>query len=480
MEPSDSTAQDPVRPAATVEPESVRATATVELDPELLDDLEALIEAGSRPMLMNILADMHPADIGGLLEHLSRPDARTVLGWLPTELAGDAIVELDDDYRADLLEDVSPSRLTAVLDEMDTDDAADVLSDLPEEIAEVVLPRLEDSEDIGALMGYDEETAGGLMATEFVAVPTTWTVAEATEEVRRNAEEVEQVYGVWAVDPDGKLQGFVSMKRMLLSPSEARIEKVMNPDPVSVETDMDQEEVARLMERYDLVTLPVIDGNGCLVGRITIDDIVDVIREEAEEDIQRMSGVAGGEEATDSVMRVVRGRLPWLLAGMLGAGLAAAVILQFEDALAASAILAGFIPIVMATAGNAGIQSSAIAVQALAAGDIWAADLMPRIGKEITVSLLNGVASAVVLGLVIMGVAASGVMDIEDPMQLAMTAAVALVIVIVMATTIGATIPLFLNRAGIDPALATGPFITTSNDILGILVFFLLAEALYL
>ncbi|MFT5144956.1 MAG: magnesium transporter, partial [Thalassolituus oleivorans] len=328
----------------------VRPAGTLELDAELVEDIVALIDAGSEAMVLNILEDVHPADIASLLSHLSKADAGQVLGWLASDVAGDVIVDLDDAFRAELLADASQERLTAVLDEMDTDDAADVLSDLPDEVVEAILPTLEDAREVGALLVHDEETAGGLMAAEFVAVPVQWTVEQATEEVRRHADEVEHVYGVYVVNADQKLVGFVSLKGMLLSPATARIESVMDHEPMSVLTSVDQEEVARAMERYDLVSLAVVDENGRLVGRITIDDIVDVIRDEAEEDIQRMSGVAGFEEATDSVFRVVRGRLPWLLAGMFGAVGAAAVILRFEDALAASAILAGFIPIVMATA----------------------------------------------------------------------------------------------------------------------------------
>jgi magnesium transporter len=460
--------------------DSVRPAGTLELDTELVADIVALIDAGSEAMVLNILEDVHAADIASLLSHLSKADAGQILGWLASDVAGDVIVDLDDAFRADLLADASQERLTAVLDGMDTDDAADVLSDLPDDVVEAILPTLEDAEEVGALLVYDEDTAGGLMAAEFVAVPVQWTVDQATEEVRRHADEVEHVYGVYVVSEDQKLVGFVSLKGLLLSPATARIESVMDGEPMSVLTSVDQEEVARAMERYDLVSLAVVDGKGRLVGRITIDDIVDVIRDEAEEDIQRMSGVAGFEEATDTVLRVVRGRLPWLLAGMFGAVGAAAVILQFEDALAASAILAGFIPIVMATAGNAGIQSSAIAVQGLAAGDIWTTDLARRIGKEVAVSILNGLAVAMILGLLIVGVSAMGMIAVEEPYKLALTASLALVLVIIMATTIGATIPLLLEKAGIDPALATGPFITTSNDILGILVFFLLAEAIYL
>jgi magnesium transporter len=455
-------------------------SGTLEMDAELVDDIEALVESGQRPMVMNILADLHPADTAQLLVHLSRQNAERVFEWLPSELAGDVVVELDDDYRAGLLEDVAHTRLTAVIDELDTDDAADVLSDLPDEVAEAVLPTLEDADHVETLLGYDEETAGGLMAAELVAVPPGWTVAQATEEVRRNAETVEEVFVIFVVDDAYRLRGFVSLRRLLLAPADARIETVMNSEPVMVTTSVDQEEVARVMERYDLVSLAVVNEAGRLVGRITIDDVVDVIREEAEEDIQRMSGVAGGEETTDSVFRVVRGRLPWLLAGLAGAGMAAGVIHRFEEALQASALLASFIPIVMATAGNAGIQSSAIAVQGLAAGDIWSSDLLSRIAKEVAVSILNGLAAAAILGtsIVVLDAFLPGL--IMDAGRLAYTAGLSLVIVIMLATTIGATIPLLLEKVGIDPALATGPFITATNDILGTLVFFSLAEALYL
>ncbi len=460
--------------------EALRRSGTVEMDAELVDDLEALVESDERPMVLNILADLHPADTAQLLVHLSRQNAERVFSWLPSETAGDVLVELDDDYRADLLENVAQPRLTAVIDELDTDDATDVLSDLPDDVAEALLPTLEDADQLQVLLEYDEETAGGLMAAELVAVPPGWTVAQATEEVRRNAETVEEMFVVFVVDDAYCLRGFVSLRRLLLAPADARIESVMNPEAVRVTTWVDQEEVARVMERYDLVSLAVVDSDGRLVGRITIDDVVDVIREEAEEDIQRMSGVAGGEEPTDTVFRVVRGRLPWLLAGLLGAGLAAGVIFQFEEALQASVVLAGFIPIVMATAGNAGIQSSAIAVQGLAAGDIWMSDLLPRIGREVAVSVVNGVVTALILAVAIVVVDALAPGFIVNAPRLAYTAGLALVVVIILATTIGATIPLLLEKGGIDPALATGPFITTSNDILGILVFFSLAEALYL
>ena len=460
--------------------DQVRLSGVIEVDYELVEDISSLISAGQQGMVLNILVDLHPADLARIVSHLSRDLAKDVLQWLPVETAGEVLAELDDDYRAELADALPSERLTAMIDELDTDDAADVLADLPLDMAERIIPELEDAEDVKELLSYEEESAGGLMATEYVVVPASFTVAHATEEVRAHADAIANIFVLFVADDLDRLVGQVSMKRLLLSPAHAKIAEIMNEDIISVPTNMDQEDVARLMERYDLVVLPVVDPDGCLVGRITIDDVVDVIRDEAEEDIQRMSGVAGGEEATDSILRISRGRLPWLLLGLAGASLAAFVILAFEESLAAASILAGFIPIVMATAGNAGIQSSAIAVQGLASGDVWASDIKRRLGKELTVALINGVASALVLGAGILLVGSLFPSGMHDPVQLAYTAAIALLIVIVIATTIGASIPLLLHKFGIDPALATGPFITTSNDIVGILVFFLLANWLYL
>lgn len=455
-----------------------RLGGVLEVDAQLVDDISDLIDTDQVGMVLNIMTDLHPADLASIVTHLSKEEAQKVLVWLPVETAADILAELDDDFRASLLDTMSPVRLTAMIDELYTDDAADVLADLPDEVAQQILPELEDHIDVKELLSHDEDTAGGLMATEYIAVGVDFTVAEATEEVRRHADQMEDLFVLFVVDELDRLVGIVDMKSLLLSPSKKLIRDIMTSDVKSVTTDVDQEDVARLMERYDLVTLAVTDAEGCLVGRIAIDDVVDVIREEAEEDYQRMSGVAGGEEHTDSVLQIVRGRLPWLMVGLVGATMAAIVILLFEESLASAAILASFIPIVMATAGNAGIQSSAIAVQGLASGDIWATDIRKRLTKEVLVALVNGTVAATLLGIAILLYGTYSGM--RGPLELAYTASLALMFVIVVATTLGATIPLLLDKAGIDPALATGPFITTSNDILGILIFFLLANWLYL
>lgn len=457
----------------------MRPVGVLEVDEELLENISVLLDEGQEGMVLNIVADLYPADIARLFGHLPLEQARQLFQWLPVEQAGRVLAELEAEYRATLTEEEPSERLTAIIDLLETDDAADVLAHLDAEVAQEVLPQLEDAEDLRALLGYEEESAGGLMATEYVAVPVSWTVAEATEEVRRKAEEVAEVFVVFAIDDANQLRGYVKLKDLLLSRASARIADIMVPDVISVTTDLDQEEVARIMERYDLVTLAVVDAQGKLVGRITIDDVVDVIRDEAEEDMQRMSGITGGEEHTDSVLRISRGRLPWLVLGLVGAGLAGVVIMTFEETLSQVSAFAFFIPIVMAMAGNVGIQSSSIIVQGLASGDVWSSDIVRRLSKELSVALLNGIVLSLLLSVVVIVLIALGFFDAQ-PLRMALTAALALIAVILLATVIGTTVPLLLQRANIDPALATGPFITTSNDVLGLAVFFLLASLLYL
>lgn len=461
---------------ATVTPEDEARGGLLEIDSDLVADIAALLESGQRGMVMNLVADMYPADLARLLSHLPMEDARRLFHWLPSELGSAALAELDDVFRGGLLEEAAHDRLTELLDHLETDDAADVLADLRPDVAFQVLPTLEDSEDLRELLGYDEESAGGIMAREFVSVPAGWTIAEATEEMRRNAEIVEDIYALFVVDTENKLVGTVSLKNLLLTSADTRVGDIMDTDLISVQPEIDQEEVGRIMQRYDMVTLPVVGPDGRMLGRITVDDIMDVMREEAEEDIQLMSGMSGTEEPTDSVFRISKGRLPWLLAGMFGAGLSGLVIGRFEGALEQAVVLASFIPIMMATAGNAGIQSSAIVVQGLASGDVWSTDIVHRLMKELGVGLLDGVMLGFVLGAAVL------LLPIEGPniVRLALTAGLSMLTVIILSTLIGTLVPMLLHHFKIDPATAMGPFITTSNDILGLTIYFLLATAIYL
>ena len=457
------------------EPAAPEAATQLVVDDELVGAVAELIEAGHRGLVLNLVVDLRPADLASLLQHLPPDLARVAFRWLPEDVTSPALPELESAERVDLLDGLSTADLVALIDPLATDDQADVLADVDVTQADDVLVQLEDAQDVEALMSYGDDTAGGLMATEVVAVPTTATVAEATEAVRSNADAVDPVFAVYAVDPEGRLAGVVPLKRLLLSPAGRPVAEIAETDVVSVEPDLDQEEVARIMERYDLVALPVVSAGGRLLGRITIDDVVDVIREEAEEDLQRAVGITGEEELSSSVFAVSRGRIVWLMLGLAGAYVSGLVIVGFDEALRVAPVLALFIPIVMSTAGNAGIQSSAIAVQGLASGDLWRGDLARRLGKELAVGLLNGAMLAAALAAVVV-VSGFG----ADTGRLAMTAALALMVVIVLATLVGATVPLALSRVGIDPALAMGPFITVSNDILGLTIFFATATLLYL
>ncbi|MDE2731941.1 MAG: magnesium transporter [Bacteroidota bacterium] len=456
----------------------------VDISPQLIADVLRDLESGSLQDVLDVVSGLHPADAARVVGVVPRDSAARMVAALPPDFAAGILAELDESYSAELLEDVSVDKLTRLLNHLDSDDAADVLGELDAAVIPRVLQALEDREAITGLLKHGPETAGGIMATEFVAVPESATVAEATEAVRRNAETVEEIFVVFVVDHAGRLTGFVSLKRLLLSPSNRRIGDMMQREVLSVTPEIDQEEVVRIIERYDLTSLAVVDRQRRLIGRITIDDAIDVIREEAEEDYQRLSGITGDEGPTDSVFRITRGRLPWLFLGMIGAAFAGSVIGWFDDNIRQASVLAAFIPVVMAMAGNAGIQSSAIIVQGLASGDVWSAHLMRRLGKEVAVAVLNGVALGVALALAVLLIMGggwwAGDQAVAEPERLAATAGLSLFVVVLLAAGIGAAIPLLLDRADVDPALATGPFITTSNDIISLVVFFTLATQFYL
>ena len=458
------------------------AVIEFEVDADLVEDLTQILDSGEPDAAVDLVRDLHPADLAVVMHHLAADASHQLFSSLPEEVASDILPELDDDYRASLLEAQFPARVSTLIDTLDTDDAADVLADLPDTLVEHVLPQLEDEEEVRELLEYGEETAGGLMEAEYVSVLPKQTIAQATEEVRRLAEDVDPVYAVYVVDDREHLLGIVHLKSLLLSRNDATIVEIMDQDFVWVGPHADQEDVARLMERRNLNVLPVVNDEGQLLGRITIDDVVDVIREEAEEDIHRMSGLAADEELTASVWSICRGRLLWLGVGLVGAFLSALVIHQFEGVLEQAVVLAMFIPVVTAMAGNAGMQSSAIAVQGLATGDLWTTDLSRRLGKELTVALLNGVPLGLGIGGVVFALYKFGLFSLDESaaIRLALTVSLALFTVIVLAATIGATVPILLDRAGIDPALATGPFVTTSNDILGLIVYFLIAILIFL
>jgi magnesium transporter len=466
--------ESPSSSRAPASPDGPPHSGLLEVDASVVDDIVTLLSEGQRGMVLNLVADLYPADVALLLRRLPDEEARRLFRWLPPELGSDTLAEMEDAVRTGLLEGLAPAVLVDLIDALDTDDAADVIADLSDEAALQVLPDLEDTEDLTELLTYGEETAGGIMAREYVTVSPGATLREATEEVRRSAAEVDELYTAYVVDADGTLLGTVTLKQLLLSAGSVEVRDIMDPDFISVAPDVDQEEVARVVQRYDLVSVPVVDEAGRMMGRITIDDVVDVIRDEAEEDMQLMSGLTGQEDTVDTAVQVSRGRLPWLIIGLVGSGLSGTVIGAFEATLQQAVVLATFIPIVTAMGGNAAVQSAAIAVQGLGAGELWLSDAFRRIGKEMLVALLNGI---VVAGLLCGAVAVIG---LGNATALVATLALTMLAVSLVATTNGALIPFLLTWLGVDPASAMGPFVTTLNDILGLAIYFLIATALYL
>ena len=372
------------------------------------------------------------------------------------------VAELNPSFRDALLEDVTVQRLTEVLDGLEPEDAASALRDLPEAVVQQVLPRLRNRAEIESSCGYEEESAGSIMSRKFVAVPPGWTVGQVTREIRAHAREIERLYAVYVVDAEHRPVGYLRLRDLLLSPTEACVRDIMSTDFIAVGPDTDQEEVARLADRYELSVVPVVDRYGRLIGRITPKQLRRVLREEAEEDLNLMAGLPADTGPDESIGRIVRGRVPWLLIGLAGASFSA-VVGAFEDQVARAAILATFIPIVMSSAGNAGIQASTVAVQGLATGTVTFGDLGWRLGKELVAALANGaIAAAVLFGP---GNPDLPVRRVRRPLRLALTAGVALLTVITLAVAVGATVPLILDRVGIDPAMATGassPPATTS------------------
>lgn len=446
-----------------------------ELTREYIDNLKVVIEEKNEAEAIGLMEELHPADIAEIYDELSIDEAKFLYLLLDGDTAADVLAELEDDDRERFLKSL-PVEVIAkkFIDKMDSDDAADVIGGLSEEQQEEILSHIEDIEqagDIVDLLHYDEDTAGGLMAKELVIVNENWTVLTCLRELSRQAEDIDEIYYVYVVDDDNVLKGTLSLKKMILSSTSAKISNIYQPDAMAVHTDEKDEEVALIMEKYDLVAIPVVDSIGRLMGRITIDDVVDVIREEAEKDYQMASGLAEDIEASDSIWLQTRARLPWLLIGLVGGIFAAMVISIREKELDATPALAFFIPLITAMAGNVGVQSSAIIVQGIANNSLGFESTFSRLLRELGGALINGLTCSSLLFL--------WNYFVGDSMALTMTVSIALFAVIIFAAIAGTIIPLMLNRAKVDPALATGPFITTLNDIVGLLIYLSIGAYFY-
>ncbi|MBI9056248.1 MAG: magnesium transporter [Labilibaculum sp.] len=446
-----------------------------ELTREYIDNLKQIIEEQNEAEAIALMDELHPADIAEIYDELGIEEAKFLYLLLDGDIAADVLAELEDDDRDRFLKAL-PVEVIAkkFIDKMDSDDAADVIGGLSDEQQEEILSHIDDIEqagDIVDLLHYDEDTAGGLMAKELVMVNENWTVLTCLRELSRQAEDIDEIYYVYVVDDDGILKGTLSLKEMVLSSTSAKIINIYQPDAMSVHTDENDEEVARIMEKYDLVALPVIDSIGRIMGRITIDDVVDVIREEAEKDYQMASGISEDVEANDSVWLQTRARLPWLLIGLIGGIFAALVISTHEHELGMTPALAFFIPLITAMAGNVGVQSSAIIVQGIASNSLGFESTFSRLLRELGGALINGLTCSSLLFF--------WNYFFEDSFALTMTVSIALFAVIIFAAIAGTIIPLMLNKAKVDPALATGPFITTLNDIVGLFIYLAIGGYFY-
>ena len=441
-----------------------------QITPEFQEHIEHLIELQDRTAIRKIFEGFHFADVAEFLNELDLDDAIYLVKSLDSDLTSEALMELDEDEREKILEQLSPKEIAKELGELDTDDAADVVSELDFDIQQKVIDKIEDEDhaaDIVELLKYDEDTAGGLMAKELVKVKETWTTAGCVREMRRQAKNVTRVHSIYVVDKQGKLKGRLSLKDLLTAPERAHISDIYIPQVDFVNVHTEGEEVARIMQKYDLEAIPVVDDQGFLVGRVTIDDILDFIRDEAEKDYQMAAGISQDVEADDSIWLLTRARLPWLVLGLFG-GLGSVYIMKgFDDALSNYVELFFFTPLIAAMAGNVGVQSSAIIVQGLA-NDNVKGSLFRRLLKEVGLALINGLA----LGLLVI------IFGLLSPIdnKVTLTIAISLLLVIIVAALVGTFVPIILDKRGIDPAIATGPFITTSNDIFGIFLFFYISK----
>ncbi len=436
-----------------------------------LEKLIGLINENKDSEIKKLFSEIHYADVAEVLEEVSFDEAIYIIKLLDSEKTSEILTELDDDIREIILENLSAKEIAEEVEEMDSDDAADIIGELSEERQERVISALEDDElvaDIKELLSYEENSAGALMAKELVKVYETWTVAGCLRRIRAQAKEVTRVHSIYVVDREEKLIGRLSLKDLIVAKNEQKISEIYIDKVDVVNVNEEEEEVAKIMAKYDLEAIPVVDNRNVLLGRITIDDIVDVLKEEADKDYQLAAGLTQDVDSDDSILELTRARLPWLFLGLIG-GIGAFLIMEgFEDAFKGGAfVLFFFTPLIAAMAGNVGVQSSAIIVQGLANDDVKGS-INSRLLKEMLLAALNGVILALFLFVF--------VWITKGDIQTALAISVSLVVVIIVAGLIGTFVPLFLNKRGIDPAIATGPFITTSNDIFGILIYFMIAK----
>ncbi len=444
-----------------------------ELSKEFAERLQQAVNERDEAFIKEALDGVNPADITETLEEFSSEDSRYVLSLLDVEVAAEIISQLDEDTLKRFLKVYTPQELARYIEVIDSDDAVDILNVLPTDVREEVIASLSNQEKVDYildLLRYDEDVAGGLMAKELIKANVNWTIEQTIEEIRRQGENVTQIYAVYVVDDLDILLGKVSLRKILLAKDGTLIKDIYDDEIIKVTTNTPVEEVVALMKKYDLDAIPVVNVRGKLMGRITIDDVVDVMSEQADEERQLMSGISEDVEEDDSIWVLTRARVPWLVIGLIGSFFGAEVIRQFEGQIAVVPILASFIPLITATGGNVAIQSASMVVQSLATKSVFQESQTKRLIKVIAVALLNG------LLLALLAFTLSYFM--RHDLRVSMVVATALACVVLLASLSGTITPILLDKLGINPAAASGPFITTANDLLGLAVYFLVAYLL--
>lgn len=443
---------------------------TFELSKEFAGQLQAAVDERDDLLIKNTLEGVNPADITETLEEFSSEDSRYVLSLLDVEIGSEIISGLDDDTLKRFLKIYSPQEIASFIEVMDSDDAVDILNEQSTEVREEIIASLRNQEKIDHildLMRYDEDVAGGLMAKELIKANVNWTIDQTIEEIRRQGENVTQIYSVYVVDNYNTLLGKVSLRKMLIAKDGTKIKDIYQDEVISVETNIEEEEVVSIMKKYDLEAIPVINMRGKLMGRITIDDVVDVMAEQAEEERQLMAGISEDVEEDDNIWLLTRARMPWLVIGLIGSFFGAEVIGLFEDQIVLIPVLASFIPLITATGGNVAIQSSSMIVQSLATNSVFRDSNLKRLVKVIAVAILNG--------LLLASLAFTFSYLLRRNLDISIVVAVSLTSVVLLASLSGTITPIILDKLGINPAAASGPFITTANDVMGLAVYFTVA-----
>lgn len=444
------------------------------LTKEYLERFQEALDSRDESFILESLDSVNPADISAILDEFESEECKFVFDILPKEVSAAILNDLDEDLRKEFLELFSLEEIANFLEFLDSDDGADIIMQFSLKDREQLISFIESEEkssNLNDLMRYDEDVAGGLMAKELIKANLNWSIKQCIEEIRKQAEKVEKIYSVYVVDDQGNLLGKVGLKKIILSEDNAKVSEIYDEDIESVETYIEEHEVASIMQKYDLDAIPVVTPRGKLVGRITIDDIVDVITEMAEEERQIMSGISADVEEDDSVWALSKARLPWLIIGMGGGLIGAQITDLFRGDMVIISGLALFIPLIMATGGNVGIQSSSIVVQSLANPSAFASSISSRLVRVLFVAVVNGI----ILALMVLGAV---ILIFNEPL-LAYTVSISLFSIVLLASFMGTITPLVLDKFGINPALASGPFITTANDLLGLAVYFSLAHTIY-